>query len=288
MIDKQKLRLTVWRSWLFTLMGVFNIVVLLFLASLIAIRFRGPAAIVAIIMPTFAFMTLVFLLGEPIVNFIFQAEKPHPERDKRFIDSLERMRKKARLWIRPRGWIVNIGMPNAMAYGPGIPGLCAVGVSRELMDIMTDDELDGIVAHELAHIKCRDTGILALIGLIMSLLDKLRHLVSEKQALAMQSPIMVAAAWVVYGIGKAAFYISKFSISQEREIAADALGASYQGSPDPLISALTKLHNRRSTTENEKPLMHDLMVSHPGLEERIASLRGITTPALIESKGVLS
>lgn len=275
-LDRWKLRKTLLVSWGFTLMGLFNIVILLVLASMLAIRVAGPLAFVAILMPALALMTATFLLGEVVVNLLFGAETPDPIHDRRFLESMARVKKKSRMWIQPRAWIVPIGQPNAMAYGPGLPGLCAVGISRELVELLDDDELDGVVGHEFAHIKCRDTGILAVIGLVLSMFDKLRGLLNNRNSLVTQSPITLVIGWIIYGIGRAAFYISRFSISQEREIAADALSAHYNDDPKPLISALRKLHaTRGSSNSSDKPALHDLMVAHPGLEERIASLEDL-------------
>lgn len=277
-IDKWKLRKTLLQSWGFSLMGLFNIIVLLVIASMLSIRIAGPGAFVAILMPSIAFMIALFLLGEVIVNVIFGARRPHPEHDRRFLDSMKRVKKKSRMWIAPRPWIVPIGQPNAMAYGPGIPGMCAVGVSRELTDMLTDEELDGVLGHEFAHIKNRDTGILAVIGMILGMMNKLRKLLSNKNAMIVQSPITYALGWVIYAIGRAAFYISQFSISQEREIAADALSAYYNDDAKPLISALRKLHawgKKNKPKSDYEPLLKELMVAHPGLDERIESLENL-------------
>ncbi len=284
MIDRSKLRKTVLMSWGFTLMGVFNIVILCVIASLLTMRLIGPESFVIILMPTFAFMLLVFMGSEIVVNLIFNAEVPDPIRDRRFIEAVAKARRGSRMWVKPRARILNImGKPNAMAYGPPLPGLAAVGVSRELVDMVDDDELEGIIAHEFAHIKCRDTGILIIIGLILSLIDKMRGLLRARNTAFLQSPIGFAIIWIIYGIGKTATYVSRFSISQERELAADALGASYIGSVRPLVSGLQKLHEWSKTQKKDekgvhlqqKPMFEDLMVSHPGLEERIASLEAI-------------
>ncbi len=274
-IDKWKLWKTLLMSWFFTFIGFFNIVILLFAAALIALRFAGPAGAVGIIMPSMAMMILIFLTGEIIVNLIFGAERPHPERDARFLASMKRVKKKTRMWVMPRAWIVPIGQPNAMAYGPGIPFFCAVGVSRELIEMLNDDELDGVIAHEFAHIKCRDTGILAVISFILNVMQKFRGLLTNKRALVSQTWITWLAGWVIYWIGRLAFAVSQFSISQEREIAADALSAYYNDDARPLISALRKLHQYGRTNKPEggdEPFFKDLMVAHPGMEERIESL----------------
>lgn len=279
MIDRKRLWLTVLVSWGYTCMGIFNIVVLCVLAELIVLRLAGPGAVVAVMMSSLALVTLLFLAGEVLVNVMFRAQAPHPEKDARFVNAMKQVSRKTRMWIRPRGWIVDMGgIPNAMAYGPGIPGMCAVGVSRELVDMLTDEELEGVIAHEFAHIRCRDTGILAAIGMILGVIDKLRKLLVSPQSIFNQSPVLMVFGWILYGISQAAFYISRFSVSQEREIAADALGAWYIGDSRPLISALKKLHARSGVERmkvGDEPILHDLMLAHPGLEERIASLESL-------------
>lgn len=289
-IDKWKLRKTLLQSWGFTLMGLFNILAILLICSMIAIRMAGPGAFMAILMPSIAFVILIFFIGEIVVNIIFDAESPDPEHDKRFIESMRRVKKKTRMWVMPRAWVLDIGSPNAMAYGPGIPGMCAVGVSRELVDLLTDDELDGVIAHEFAHIKCRDTGILAVISFVIGMIDKLRKLLENDQAMIRQSPITLVLGWLIYYLGRFAFAISRFSISQEREIAADALSAGYNDDAKPLISALRKLHalGKKNRSEDQpEPIFKDLMVAHPGLEERIESLENLEVKPLlyIEHKG---
>ncbi len=293
MIDKWQLWKVLAKSWAFTMMGLFNLVFLCALASFLVMRLAGPEAFLVILMPSLALMTLMFLLGEVLVNIIFQAEVPDPAEDKELIDAFTTVCRKSRILVKPRLRIISLDdMPNAMAYGTGLPFLSSVGVSRPLMNILTQPELEGVLAHEFAHIKCKDVGLLSVIGLLLSLIDKLRNLLKSPKSLITKSPITLVLGWVIYAIGKVALCISRFSISQERELAADALGASYIGDPAPLISGLRKLHSwsKKQKTlfgddgKEEKPFFHDLMVSHPGLEERIASLESLT-PQL---KGALS
>ncbi|MES2931150.1 MAG: M48 family metalloprotease [Patescibacteria group bacterium] len=260
-------------------MGMFNILFMCVLATVIASRVIGPEAIMLLLMPALALMFATFMLGEVVVNFYMNAETPHPIRDKRYLDAVRSVSRKARMLIRPRAWIVSIGgKPNAMAYGPGLPFMAAIGVSRELIDMLDQEELEAVLAHEFGHIRCRDTGILAIISLILGLINKLHGALKVRTALLLQNPLLFVLGWVVYLLGKIATYVSRFSVSQERELAADALSAYYMDTPEPLIRALTKLdasHARRD--ESERPMFEELMLAHPGLEERIASLRSLTT-----------
>jgi len=279
MIDRVKLWKIVLMSWMFTLMSLFNIVVVTLMIGFFAIRFIGPRPVILMVMATLALVIFTFLIGEVIVNRVFQAERPDPVRDKVFIDAVDTMKKNTHMWIKPRAYILQVGSPNAMAYGPGLPGLCAVGISRELIDLLSPKELEAVLGHEFAHIRSRDIGILTVVGLLQSLIEKFSKQLTDTRSVWMRSFFVYAIAWVLLHVAKGMFAISRFAISQERELAADALGASYCGSSESLIHALEKLHsvhkNEKVSSKEETPFA-DLMISHPGLEERIASLRAIT------------
>lgn len=277
MINKRKLIKAIAISWGCTLMGSFNIVVIFGFATLLVVRFRGPALVMRTMIPTFVFVVATFCLAEVIVNFFFGARSPDPknELDMRFKASLKRVARKAWMLVTPRGWVLHgLGVKNAMTYGLPLPGLAAVGITRELISVLTDDELDAVVAHELGHIKCRDTAIVLFVSLILGALDKLYRVLSTGRALWTRSPITLVAGWIVYGLGRVAFAVSRFSISQEREFSADALAVWYLGDARPVASVLRKLQQDQRVSSvlarsADKPLFEDIMISHPGLAERI-------------------
>lgn len=296
MVARAKIRKLLLVSWGFTLMGLFNILVLCVIASFLAMRFIGPESFVVILMPAIAFMLAMSLGGEIIVNFIFDAQAPDPIHDKKLIDAFQVAASRWRWLVRPRCWVLSIhGIPNAMAYGPGIPGLSATGFSRELVEMLDPDELEDVIGHELAHVKHLDTGILAIVSLLLGLINKLHTALKARTTAMMQSPPTFLVVWIIYAIGQIALCVSRFSISQERELAADATSAYRAGRVQPLISGLRKLHAWRvkkdteekdAKKESHRPLFEDLMVAHPGLEHRIASLEALEESKSLE--GVLS
>jgi heat shock protein HtpX len=272
---------------MYTLMSLFSIAVVTFIVGFIAIRLAGPRVVVTVFMSTLAFSIFTFLISEVVVNRIFRAVKPDPVTDKVYLDTVARISKKKWMLLKPRAYILNIGSPNAMAYGMGLPGLSAVGISRELLDLLTPEELEGVLGHEIAHIRCRDVGILTLIGLLQTMIDKFSKLLAPGRTGFMTSWFVLMAVWFLLQIAKGIFSLARFAISQERELAADALSASYQGTPYPLISALRKLNASRplpkqgdlfdkKDTRDNNPFS-DIMISHPGLDERIVSLESLLT-----------
>lgn len=287
MLNRKELWKTVLISWLFTLMSVFSVTVVTLIIGFFTIRLVGPRVVVTTFMISLALTIFVFLISEVIVNRIYRAKRPDQTKDmeKAFADIVTKIAKKKRMWFKPRAYILEIGAPNAMAYGMGLPGFAAIGVSRELLDLLSPEELEGVIGHEIAHIRCRDVGLMTILGLLQTLMDKFSKLLTSGRSMWMRSVFVYAAVWAMLQVATGIFSLSRFAISQERELAADALGASYQGTPDPLISALRKLSSQGrvgktrdlfddDAVKNNDPFS-DIMISHPGINERVESLETI-------------
>lgn len=280
MVDKYKLYKSILISWGFTLMGIFNIAVLCGIAMFIAIRIRGPAVVVPILVPAMA-MTLGFcLLQEAIVNLIYGARAPDSgnELDRRFQAAVTEMAGRAEMWVTPRAWVL-YGLPgvkNAMTYGLPIPGLVAIGITRELIGFLNDDQLRACIGHECGHIKCRDTAVILPISFLLGLLNQLRALLNNGKSIWSQSPFTLVAGWAVYLMGKCAFAVSQFSISQEREFSADALAVLYMGRAEPVTELLQKfIADQRAAGDPPAYMFQELMTSHPGLEERVEHVEAL-------------
>lgn len=263
-------------SWFYTSLGMLNLFIAFAFLAFIAVKFRGPAAFVAVLGPLVAFTLASFFFSEVVVNLIFRAKRPDPVMHAAFVGAAQNLRKKSRMWIMPRLRILTLDVPNAMAYGCGLPGLCAVGVTQALLDLLTEEELEAVLAHEFAHIKCKDVGILTLIAIITGGVEKVKTMLLRGQTPLGKGPFAYLFGFGFWILSKFVFGLMRSCITQERELAADALGSSYVGSPEPLASALTKLHQSRADEpEKEKHMFDDLFVSHPGEEERIESLTSL-------------
>jgi heat shock protein HtpX len=263
---------------------VFNVAFLALLVGFFAIRLIGPGIVVATFVASLAMMIFTFMISEVMVNRIYRAHKPDQIIDKAFLDIVAKISRHKHMWFKPRTYILQIGVPNAMAYGMGMPGFAAIGVSRELLDLLSAEELEGVIGHEMAHIRCRDVGLMTLIGLMQTLVDKFSKLLDSGKSGWAGSIFVYAIIWIMLQITKGIFSLSRFAISQERELVADALGATYQGSPHHLISALKKLDAQAKVSkENSRPgklprsngPFSDIMISHPGIDERVKSLEAI-------------
>jgi heat shock protein HtpX len=188
----------------------------------------------------------------------------------------------------PRVYVCPQDAPNAFATGRN-PRHAAVAVTRGAMQLLDGRELEGVIGHELAHIKNRDTltsTIAATVAGIFSMLAYSAMLFggSSRQG---GNPLALIAV-VLLGMFGAA--LIKAMISRSREFVADADGSEIAGSPDGLVSALRKLESfaRRVPMRNPNPAMNNMFIiepfqgatltslfaTHPPTEKRVAALLG--------------
>ena len=280
MIDRWKLRKTVATSWFFTLMGLSSLMIGCIVCSVVSIRFIGPGLFLEIGIPLLGTTMMTFILSEALINLFYRAQKPDISKHKHkiFVDAVEKVRKASSMWIGPRTYILDLGgIPNAMAYGPGLPGLAAIGITESLLDLLSDTEIEAVVGHEMAHIKCKDVGALTFIMIMIACVDELKKLFLSGKSLLGKGPFAYILGYSLAAFSKIVMTLARCSVSQERELAADALGAYYVGSPDGLISGLRKLeqsarqvsHNRKNS---DRSALEDLAISHPNMDERVQSL----------------
>lgn len=195
---------------------------------------------------------------------------------------------------KPRVYIMESDMPNAFATGRN-PRHGAVAVTTGIMHLLTLDELAGVIAHELAHIKHRDTlisSIAATIGGAVTMLADMAMWALIFGGLGGQDEEDDGIAGIVGGIlmiilAPLAALLIQLAISRSREFSADAGGARILGNPLPLANALEKLetHSLQAIPVRVNPStahlyivnplhggMANLFRTHPRTEERVARL----------------
>ena len=208
---------------------------------------------------------------------------------------MERLAAKSNIPV-PKLYVVPEAAPNAFATGRN-PRHASVAVTEGLLQLMNDDELEGVIAHELSHVRNYDI-------LISSIAATLAGAILWTTRLG---------GWFGYGgrdgdrdrggrgiLGLLLFFLAPFAamllqlgLSRQREYSADQTGARMVGNPYGLISALQKLgayNNRIPTTAISpstsslcivKPMfgggtLSSLFSTHPPLADRIAVLREMT------------
>ena len=203
----------------------------------------------------------------------------------------------------PKLYIIPDASPNAFATGRD-PKHAAIVVTQGLLDMMEKTELEGVLAHELAHIQNRDTllmtSVVVLFGVVTILLDIVLHATiwGDRRD---THPIILVLFLVAYLLVPLVLSVIRLAISRKREFLADATAGIYTRYPEGLASALEKIG--RSTTplkqantatahlfisdpfaisdhKGQKKKkgwglgLHRLFDTHPPIEERVQALVG--------------
>jgi heat shock protein HtpX len=193
----------------------------------------------------------------------------------------------------PRVYLMDNPQPNAFATGRN-PKHAAVAATTGLLQMLSRDEIAGVLAHELAHIKHHDTltmTITATIAGAISMLAQFGLFFGGGNRSNNGLGLIGTVAMVI--LAPIAAMLVQMAISRTREYSADAMGAQISGRPLALASALARIENAAHQIENPvaeqhpatahlfiiNPLsgarMDNLFGTHPATENRIAALQDI-------------
>jgi heat shock protein HtpX len=192
----------------------------------------------------------------------------------------------------PRIYVMDNAQPNAFATGRN-PEHAAVAVSTGLINALDRNEIAGVIAHELAHIRNHDTLIVTITATIAGAISMLAQfgLFFGGGSRDSNNGLGLIGTVLMVILAPLAAMIVQMAISRTREYSADNLGARISGRPDALASALDRISNAAQTIENEtaerapatahlfivNPLTHrgmdNLFSTHPSTENRIAALQ---------------
>jgi heat shock protein HtpX len=230
--------------------------------------------------------------SDKLVLRMYRAEEASPQQAPEVHEIVTRLTRSAGLPM-PKVFIIPDDTPNAFATGRN-PEHAVVAVTRGLLNIMNREEVTGVIAHELAHVKNRDIliGSIAatMAGAIMLLASMARWSAIFGGGRDDDDGGVGAIGLIVMSIlAPMAAMLIQMAISRSREYLADATGAAYCGNPEWLARALEKLgaHSGRLPMNASPSSAHMLIVNplsgnrlahlfstHPPLGERIARLRG--------------
>jgi heat shock protein HtpX len=210
---------------------------------------------------------------------------------------MERLAAKASLPV-PKLYVIPEPAPNAFATGRN-PQHASVAVTEGLLDLMNDDELEGVIAHELSHVRNYDiltSSIAATIAGAITYLASMGRFAMIFGGYGSDDDRNrgggLGALLTIFLAPIAAMMLQLF-LSRTREYSADETGARMVGQPFGLISALQKLgaYNQRIPTTSVSPAtaalcivkpwfgggtLSSLFSTHPPLADRIAALRELT------------
>ncbi len=199
----------------------------------------------------------------------------------------------------PRLFMIPAPQPNAFATGRN-ESKAAVAVTAGLMESMNEEELRGVIAHELAHVKNKDILIGSVAAAIAMGITFLARMVMWGAMFGGGGDdddgggnIFGMLAMMI--LAPVAAMMIQMAISRSREFEADATGARLAGNPEPLARALEKLHEgAKQVPMHANPAQASMYIvnpftgrqvsfakmfsTHPPVEERVARLRGVQSP----------
>lgn len=231
--------------------------------------------------------------GDKIVLKMHNAREVDAGSEPNFHGMIANLARRANMPM-PRVYIIDSPHPNAFATGRN-PENAAVAATTGLLSMLSRDEVEGVMAHELAHVKNRDTLIMTMVATIAGALSMLANFGlffrdSERNGLATLLAVLIApfAAMIV-----------QLAISRTREYGADRTGAEISGKPLALASALAKISGAAQAIPNpvseRNPSAAQLYIvpthvsemfsTHPATENRIAELEAIAAQMGEQSPG---
>ncbi len=245
-----------------------------------------------------------YWFSDKIVLSMYRAQPIGPQDNPEIYSIIERLSRNAGIPM-PKAYLIDSDQPNAFATGRS-PAHGAVAVTSGLLRMLTRDEIAAVIAHELAHIKNRDTLIMTVTATIAGAIGSLAHLAfffggSQRDGERSLGPI---GGLIVALLAPFMAMLVQLAISRTREYGADETGAGIASDPASLASALRKISAGAERIPNYaaeshpgtahlfimNPLhgsgMDNLFSTHPNPENRIRRLeelaaqtpRGIITP----------
>jgi len=246
---------------------------------------------------TFAFIIafgmnfISYWFSDKIVLKMYRAQPVSQSDAPELYSMVRRLSQKAELPM-PKVYIIEQAQPNAFATGRN-PENGTVAVTTGIMKILTPEELEGVIAHELAHIKHRDILVGTIAATIAGSISYLAQMAQWAMIFGGRddeeggNPIVAIVMMIV---GPIAAMLVQMAISRSREYGADAGGAKISGNPHYLANALKKLHaaSQKIPMDANPATSHMFIVNplkggrllklfstHPLMEERVSRLEAM-------------
>jgi heat shock protein HtpX len=231
------------------------------------------------------FNLVMYFFSDKIALRAARAQPVSEQEDPRLYQMVRDLTTRAGLPM-PKLYVIPQEQPNAFATGRS-PKHSAVAVTAGIRKLLSEDELRGVLAHELGHVRNRDILIQTVASAVGTAITWIAYMLlwfgGEDE-----SPLGAIAAIALALLAPLAATIIQLAISRQREYSADATGAEICGNPESLASALLRLESGAQAipmqvNQASEPLyivkpfsgggLASLFSTHPPIEERVRRLR---------------
>lgn len=277
-------------NWLKTSVLMAGIVVLF---GMVGAALGGAGGMLIALAIAGAMNVYAYWFSDQAVLRMYNAREVDAQSAPRFYNMVRELAENAGLPM-PRVYIIDEAQPNAFATGRN-PENAAVAATTGIMQLLSERELRGVMAHELAHVKHRDTLISTISATIAGAISSIAQfgMLFSGGHNDREGGVHPAVAILIMIVAPIAAMLIQMAISRSREFEADRGGAEISRDPHALASALRKIHDYAHrvpmSAAEQHPETAQMMIinplsaegikgmfsTHPQTEERVARLMGM-------------
>ena len=286
------------------IIGIFIIVITLIVYFICNALNLGTISIVIALIFSIASAWGSYYYSDKIVLSVNKARPATKEEDQKLVNILDALMVSSGLQSKPRLYVVEDPQPNAFATGRN-PENAVICVTTGLLEKLDYYELEGVIAHEMSHIKNYDIRlscvVSVMVGFIVMLADMFSRVLfwggldRDNDSDSKANGILMIIGLIFLILSPIFGSLMQLALSRKREFLADATAVEFTRNPDGLISALEKLENDpnqlktansatanmyivnpfKKDTKEEKKKTTSIWSTHPSTQDRIEALRNL-------------
>ena len=287
------------------IVGIFIIVITLIVYFICNALNLGPISIVIALIFSIASAWTSYYYSDKIVLSVNKARPATKEEDQKLVNILDALMVASGLPNKPRLYVVEDNQPNAFATGRN-PENAVICVTTGLLEKLDYYELEGVIAHEMSHIKNYDIRlscvVSVMVGFIVMIADMFSRMLfwggldrDNDSDNSKAGAILMIIGFIFLILSPIFGSLMQLALSRKREFLADATAVEFTRNPDGLISALEKLENDpnqlktansatanmyivnpfKKDTKEGKRKTTNIWSTHPSTQDRIEALRNL-------------
>lgn len=286
------------------IIGIFIVIITLIVYFICNALNLGAISIVIALVFSIASAWGSYYYSDKIVLSVNKARPATKEEDQKLVNILDALMVSSGLPNKPRLYVVDDAQPNAFATGRN-PENAVICVTTGLLEKLDYYELEGVIAHEMSHIKNYDIRLSCVVSVMVGFIVMLADLFSralfwgglnrDNDSDSKANGILMIIGLVFLILSPIFGSLMQLALSRKREFLADATAVEFTRNPDGLISALEKLENDpnqletvnsatanmyivnpfKKDTKEGKRRTTSIWSTHPSTQDRIAALRNL-------------